>query len=114
MGRKKRKTMKIPAEIKREVEDIVKSFNRAKARRSDCYYEFQFKGSHCYLNRCDYGHSSPICRLTYTGDMKHWDFAIFKWSSETYDPNEWMFPGSELVDGTIEGAMKAGLQAYPA
>jgi hypothetical protein len=45
--------------------------------------------------------------------MNDWGFAIFKWSSERYDPDEWMFPGSELLDGTIEGAMKAGLQAYP-
>jgi len=45
--------------------------------------------------------------------MNGWDFAIFKWSSETYDPNEWMFPGSGLVDGTVEGAMRAGLEAYP-
>jgi hypothetical protein len=45
--------------------------------------------------------------------MNGWDFAIFKWSMETYAPNEWMFPGSELVDGTVEGAMRAGLEAYP-
>jgi len=44
--------------------------------------------------------------------MNGWDFAIFKWSTETYDPDEWMFPGSELVDGTVEGAMRAGLEAY--
>ncbi len=41
------------------------------------------------------------------------DFAIFKWSREDYDPEEWFFPGVEHVDGTIEGAMKAGLEAYP-
>jgi hypothetical protein len=45
--------------------------------------------------------------------MDKWEFAIFKWSSEKYAPNEWMFPGSEFVDGTIEGAMRAGLEAYP-
>jgi len=44
--------------------------------------------------------------------MNGWNFAIFKWSTETYDTNEWMFPGSELVDGTVEGAMRAGLEAY--
>lgn len=30
-----------------------------------------------------------------------------------YDPNEWFFPGSGYLDGTVEGAMKAGLEAYP-
>jgi len=45
--------------------------------------------------------------------MNEWGFAIFKWSSERYDNDECMFPGSEHVDGTIEGAMLAGLHAYP-
>ncbi|HEX9839103.1 MAG TPA: hypothetical protein VGA72_07145 [Anaerolineales bacterium] len=29
-----------------------------------------------------------------------------------YDPEEWFFPGEELVDGTVVGAMKAGMVAY--
>jgi hypothetical protein len=45
--------------------------------------------------------------------MDDWEFAIYKYSSERYDPDEWFFPGVGLVDGTIEGAMKAGLEAYP-
>jgi hypothetical protein len=45
--------------------------------------------------------------------MQHWEFAIYKYSDERYDPEEWMFPGAEEVDGTIEGAMRAGLKAYP-
>jgi hypothetical protein len=46
--------------------------------------------------------------------MDNWEFAIFKWSTETYDSDEWMFPGSGEIDGTVDGAMMAGLQAYPA
>jgi hypothetical protein len=45
--------------------------------------------------------------------MQHWDFAIYKYSDECYDPDEWFFPGAEEVDGTIEGAMRAGLMTYP-
>ena len=45
--------------------------------------------------------------------MGDWEFAIFKYSDGNYDADEWMFPGSEHVDGTIEGAMRAGLEAYP-
>ncbi len=37
--------------------------------------------------------------------MDQREFAIFRWSSKKYAPDEWMFPGSEFVDGTIEGAM---------
>jgi hypothetical protein len=110
--KKQKKTVSIPDDVKREVEAIVERFNRENSRRDDCYYEAQFRGKHCYLNRADYGQLGPICRLTYTGKMNDWKFAIFKWSSETYDPDEWMFPGSEFVDGTVEGAMRAGLEAY--
>ena len=46
--------------------------------------------------------------------MNRWEFAIYKYSDEHYDPTEWFFDGSGEVDGTIEGAMRAGLQAYPA
>ncbi len=66
-----------------------------------------------YLDRSDYGNQGQICRLTYNGKMDNWDFAIFRWSSEKYDPEESFFPGFNHVDGTIEGAMKAGLEAYP-
>ena len=112
MKRKRTKGACIPDDVKREVEAIVERFNRERFARDDCYYEARFKGKHCHLYRSDYGSLGPICRLTYTGKMNGWKFAIFKWSTETYDQNEWMFPGSGLVDGTVEGAMRAGLEAY--
>jgi hypothetical protein len=111
--RRRKRTASIPEDVKAEVEEIVESFNRKNSRRDDCFYQVQFSGKHCYLNRSDYGRLGPICRLTYTGKMDDWKFVIFKWSSETYAPDEWYFPGCELVDGTIEGAMRAGLEAYP-
>ena len=112
MSRKRKKSGGIPDDVQEKVRAIVQRFNRQHSRRDDCYYEAQFKGRHCYLLRSDYGQLGPICRLSYTGKMDDWKFAIFKWSSETYDSDEWMFPGSELVDGTVEGAMRAGLEAY--
>jgi hypothetical protein len=108
------KLMTIPGDVKEKVEEIVERFNRENSHRSDCYYSTRFKGKQLYLDRCNYGNIGPICRLTYTGKMDGWEFAIFRWSSERYDSEEWNFPGSDLVDGTIEGAMKAGLKAYPA
>ena len=55
----------------------------------------------------------PRGRLTYTGDMNRWEFAIFKYSDERYDPDEWMFDGAGHLDGTVEGALKACMAAYP-
>lgn len=53
-----------------------------------------------------------VYNLTYTGDMDGWEFAIFKYSNERYNPDEWMFPGSEYIDGTVKGALKACVEAY--
>jgi hypothetical protein len=104
---------KIPKEMKKKVKTIIKQFNDEYIQGTDIFYSSRIRGKYLYLDRSDYGQNGPICRLTYTGDFDDWEFAIFRWSSETYDPDAWMFPGSEEADGTIEGAMKAGLKAYP-
>jgi len=38
---------------------------------------------------------------------------IYKYSDNCYDPLEWMIPGLGYLDGTFEGALKAGQEAYP-
>jgi hypothetical protein len=111
--RTKATAVAIPVEMRDEVLRAVESFNRHEIEEGQCYYEARFSGTYCYLSRVDYGRGAPICRLQYKGREGGWEFAIFKWSTEQYDPDEWMFPGSHLVDGTVEGAMRAGLEAYP-
>ena len=105
----------ITEEIKKEVIKIIDDFNNKYFDEDvkDLFYFAEFKGKFLYLKRYEYGTTSPVVRMKHSGDMKDWEFAIFKWSSEKYDPDEWLFPGSQFVDGTIEGAMKAGLEAYP-
>lgn len=77
-------------------------------------YVPRFKGRFLYLDRVGVGgRLSEICRLTWTGDMSSWEFAIYQHSRNRYGPGEWFFPGVEEVDGTIVGAMRAGLVAYP-
>jgi hypothetical protein len=38
---------------------------------------------------------------------------MYLYSDNVYGPEEWFFLGSGNVDGTITGAMEAGLMAYP-
>lgn len=45
--------------------------------------------------------------------MKKWEFAIYKFSTESFDEEDIFFPGDEYINGTIEGALKAGNKAYP-
>jgi hypothetical protein len=102
----------IPDDVKERVAKIVENFNKKKLKKYDCRYVAKYKGKYLYLARDDMGEPEPICRLEYTGDMSEWDFAIYKYSSNRYDAGE-IFPGIEDVNGTIEGAMKAGMKAYP-
>ena len=102
----------IPAEVKKAVETIVDHYNTKELSHFGMAYCPRFRGKYVYLDRDDGDGPGPICRLTYTGDMKSWEFAIYKYSADRYDPEEWWFPGAEMVDGTVEGALEAGMKAY--
>jgi hypothetical protein len=114
----------IPPEIQAKVQKLIDDFNKKNFKLSPMMRAFfgnnvkpgyvaRFKGKYLYLDRTDHIKPSPICRLTWNGQMDNWDFAIYKYSDNRYDPEEWFFPGSEKVDGTVTGAMKAGMIAYP-
>jgi hypothetical protein len=114
----------ISPEIQAEVQKLIDEFNRTNLKESTSLlntffpskikrgYSARFKGKYLYLDRTDRSEPLPICRLTWNGSMDDWEFAIYKYSSEKYDPDEWFFPGEEFVDGTVNGAMKAGMEAY--
>ena len=114
----------ISPEIQAEVQKLIDEFNRVNLKESTSLlsvfipsknkrgYSARFKGKYLYLDRTDRSEPLPICRLAWNGKMDNWDFAIYKYSSEKYDPEEWFFPGEEFVDGTLTGAMKAGMAAY--
>lgn len=105
-------TKAIPDSVKEEVVAIIDRFNSDELGGSGCSYIPRWKGKFLDLDLKDGDILGKICRLRYNGDMKGWEFAIFKYSTERYDPEECFFPGAEFVNGTIEGAMMAGLEAY--
>ena len=74
----------------------------------------RFRGAFLYLDRIGIdGQPYQICHLKWGGDIDSWEFAIYRHSRNKYDPDEWFFPGAEKVNGTVEGAMRTGLAAYP-
>lgn len=106
---------KITPEIKQQADAIVARFNAETLKDQPwARYVTSYRGAFMYLGHERRGKVWPVCRLTYTCDINNWEFAIYKYSDERYDAEEWLFPGSGEIDGTIEGAMHAGLQAYPA
>ncbi len=104
---------KIPADIQQQAVAIIEQFNQQELK--DCSkYTYRFKGAFLYLDRTDYGsRPTEICRLKFMDSLDDWEFAIFKHSSNKYDPDEWFFPGADHFDGTIQGAMRCGMEAYP-
>ena len=126
----------IPKDIKKEILEIVDTFN--KEHKSS--FQMTFRGQFAYLAKTEEQPMANIFRqmlaqkmgipigkmpkqggatiatklgrLKYNGQMDNWDFAVFKYSREFYDSEDWMFPGSFELDGTIEGALMAGLELY--
>ena len=99
----------IPENVKQEMDSRIDQFNQ----KYHCQYVPRYKKDCLYFDRYDGDILSQICRLKYKGKINNWDFAIFKYSDEQYDEEEFLFPGAEHVNGTVEGAMRAGLKAYP-
>lgn len=94
----------IPLQTQEIIATRIDAFNKKK----HCNYVFKINGKFIYLLR----DGGPIGRCTYKDNLENMDFAIYKYSRGGYDPDEFFFPGAEYLDGTIEGAMKAGLEAY--
>jgi hypothetical protein len=103
----------IPENVKRQLEETVNRFNNEIIQDPDYFYRIRYRGDYVCLGRETFGTIYPICRLRYTGKVDDWEFAIYKYSGGRYDPDEWMFPGAGYLDGTVEGALNAGLGAYP-
>jgi hypothetical protein len=102
----------IPKDIQQEIFARVDQFNQQELQM-EIRYVVKFKGIFLYLNRADFGgRPQPIARLKFTGTIDGWEFVIYKYSHDNYDPDELMFPGTDHLDGTIEGAMRCGLEAY--
>jgi hypothetical protein len=102
----------IPDDVKKEALRSIDHYNRTTLAGTGYAIVGRFQGAHLYLDRNEHGQVLPLCRLRYRSASKGWDFAIYKYSSECYDAQETWFPGFELVDGTVEGAIKAGMRAY--
>ncbi len=103
----------IPAHIKQWADGVIKDFNDRVIRDPHRAYHARDRGRHLYRDRVDDGVPHRIARLEYTGSIDNWGFAIFKYSDERYDAEEWFCPGAGHVDGSLEGALHAGLAAYP-
>lgn len=110
----KSESIKIPEDVKEAVIQRVQAFNKAHKTQ----FQVEFKGKYCYLSKIHATYWSraadtKLGRLEWSGDIDKLEFVVFRYSREIYDPNEYLFPGREDLNGTIEGAMRAGFKLYP-
>jgi len=105
----------ITKEIKEEIIKIIDKFNSDELNLINDFYKYiaEFKGKYVYLKIKKYDSILPAARLSYSGKMDDWEFAIYKYSSEKYDMDEMFYPGAEYLDGTVKGALYACNTAYP-
>ena len=103
----------ISINIQSELCDRVNEFSEKYLSRFDCRYLADARGKFIFLYRQRFdGTLERIGRLTYKGDKENMDFAFFNRKKQKNDPD--CLPSKKRhLDGTIEGAMKAGLEAYP-
>ena len=104
----------VPILIQGKLGDRANAFSE---QLQDGYRYFpDARGKFIYLARMKPGDNfyERVGRLTYEGDTENMKFVIFDFSSGKYDPKIQNFPGSQYLDGTIEGALKALTTAYPA
>ena len=100
----------IPTEVQAEANQAVHRFDKA----HKTLHNLEFKGGYAYLKRVEEDQTfTKIGRLTYLEQTDEWDFTVFKYSTERYDPSEFNYPGRFHLDGTIEGVLWAGLDIYP-
>ncbi len=104
----------IPTDVKKELEKILSHFNQEILKDTLFSYIVKYRGNYAYFGRQNFvvGQVNPIFRLQYTVKMDDWKFSIYKYSSNRYDPDDWCLTGFNYVDGTVEGALKAGEEAY--
>lgn len=109
------KNLKITKEIKQQIEEAVMQFNSVEfdSIGKSYYYFATYRGKFIYLNIQNEETVYKAGRLSYTGDLNDMEFAIYKFSRENYDSDEFMFPGVQYLDGTVNGALQTCNTAYP-
>ena len=105
------KNYTVPIVLQSILQTRVNTF--CKQRLLKYQYCSNARGKFIYLYRLIPKGLQRLGRLTYLGDLENMEFTIFNDLSEKYDPKKRLFPGSVYLDGTIEGALKAVVEAYP-
>jgi hypothetical protein len=73
---KKVKSTAIPEDVRKRVDETIRSFNESRLKDSGGSYQARYEGKYLFLDREEPVGMASICRLKYTGKMDDWEFAI--------------------------------------
>jgi len=93
--KKSQKTTTIPQEALKHLRREIQSLRDRKL-------DVEASGRFCYVSHA----GSPLCRLGYRGELETWDFAIYRYSRQTYSTYE-MIPSHGAVADLVGRAMDA-------
>ncbi len=85
------------------INSALESFNQENGTK----FQIIIRGRFVYVFVTDGEIETKVGRMEYHGKPDNWSFAIYKYSSERYHPDEVLYPGFFNLDGTIKGALKA-------
>jgi hypothetical protein len=98
MEKAKKRRQKIPAIPQEALDHLWREIESL----GDPDLDVEKSGRYCYVRHG----GSPLCRLGYRGDLETWDFAIYKYSTQSYSTQE-MFPSRGTVADLVGMAMTA-------
>ena len=103
----------IPLSIQSDLQVRADIFREKNLPKVSWRFIADCRGKFIYLRRfMNDGSYQNLGRLTYSGDIENMAFAIFKNSTEKYESKADFF-GANHLDGTLEGALQAIVDAYP-
>ncbi len=94
--KKNQKTTTIPPEA-------LKHLRREIHNLRDRKLGVEASGRFCYVSHA----RSPLCRLGYRGELETWDFAIYRYSRQSYSTSYEMIPSQGAVADLVGRAMDA-------
>ncbi len=103
----------IPIEIQGDLQNRADIFREDFVPKVSWRFIADARGKFIYIRRyMSDGSRQNLGRLRYSGDVNQMTFAIYKYKTEKYELKADFFGASHL-DGTLEGALRAILEAYP-
>ena len=103
----------IPIDEQAQLQERANFFKKKFVPKTSWQFVADARGKFVYLRRyMNDGSCQNLGRLIYEGNIENMAFSIYRYNTEKYDTKA-DFVGAHHLNGTLEGALKAILEAFP-